>query len=319
MTMPRIAVHLVTYNNEDTIRECLAALLAQDEPFTPYIIDNASTDQTVERVRALGLEVHVNPTNIGYAVAHNQALAATQSDYVLTLNPDLVLQPGFLAEMRRALDADPRFGSAAGRLLRVERVGAPPHAIDSVGLYLRRNRRQGLLLDGAPVSDAPTEPCPIFGPDGAAAFYRRAMLDDIAIDGEIFDEDFFIHKEDVDLCWRAQLAGWQSVYVAGAVAHHVRTFRPGQRGTVSPFLRMCAVRNRYLLMMKNEIPALFWRDLWRIAAYDLAIVGYLVLRERSSLRGLASAWGLRRNMWAKRRAIHTKRRVSADEIAALLT
>lgn len=316
--MPRIAVHLVTYNNEDTIRECLAALLAQEEPFTPYIIDNASTDRTVERVRSMGLDVQVNPTNVGYAVAHNQALAATQSEYVLTLNPDLVLQPGFLAEMCRALDADQRLGSAAARLLRVEQVGAPPHAIDSVGLYLRRNRRQGLLLDGAPASDAPSETHPIFGPDGAAAFYRRAMLDDIAIDGEIFDEDFFIHKEDVDICWRAQLAGWQSVYVPGAVAHHVRTFRPGQRGTVSPFLRMCAVRNRYLLMMKNEIPALFWRDLWRIAPYDLAIVGYLVLRERSSLKALVSAWNLRQRMWAKRRLIQAKRRASADEIAEML-
>jgi GT2 family glycosyltransferase len=317
--MHRVAVHLVTYNNEDTIHECLSALLAQDEPFTLHIIDNASTDQTVERMKALGLAVHVNKTNVGYAVAHNQALAATQSDYVLTLNPDLVLQPGFLAEMRRALDTEPRLGSAAGRLLRVEQVGAQPHAIDSVGLYLRRNRRQGLLMDGAPVSDAPTDPRPIFGPDGAAAFYRRAMLDDISIGGEIFDEDFFIHKEDVDICWRAQLAGWRSTYVPGAIAHHIRTFRPGQRGTVSSFLRMCAVRNRYLLMMKNEIPVLFWRDLWRIAAYDLAIIGYLVLRERASLRGLTSAWALRGKMWEKRRAIHAKRRASADEIAALLT
>jgi hypothetical protein len=78
---------------------------------------------------------------------------------------------------------------------------------------------------------------------------------------------------------------------------------------------MCAVRNRYLLMLKNEIPALFWRDFLSIAAYDVAIIGYLLLRERESLSALKSAWKLRRKMLEKRRVIQAKRKADATEMA----
>jgi GT2 family glycosyltransferase len=215
------------------------------------------------------------------------------------------------------MDETPNLGSAAGLLLRIETIGAIPTTIDSVGLFMRRNRRQGLLLDGASIEQAPTESRPIFGPDGAAAFYRRAMLEDIAIEGEIFDEDFFIHKEDVDICWRAQLAGWTSIYVPTAIAHHIRTFRPGKRDHIHPYLRQCAVRNRYLLMLKNETPSLFRRDFLRIILYDVLVISFILLREWSSLTGLTSAWLMRQRIIRKRRVIQTKRRVSADKLEQL--
>lgn len=315
--MPRIAVHIVTYNSADVIEGCLEALLAQDAEFDICIVDNASTDETVEIIRRLGLPVKLNETNVGYAAAQNQAIAATRSEYVLTLNPDVILQPGYLSEMMRVLDAHPAHGSAAGRLLRVENFGAPPHAIDSVGLFMRRNRRQGLLLENEPVEQAPHQPRAIFGPDGAAAFYRRAMLDAIAVGGQVFDEDFFMHKEDVDVCWRAQLAGWTSVYVPEAVAYHIRTFRPNRRERVNRDLRIYAVRNRYLLMLKNEIPPLFRRDFIFIALYDMAIIGYILLREPASIRGLTSAWALRGRMLEKRRVIQSRRTARTADIALL--
>lgn len=317
--MPKIAVHIVTYNSAAVIEPCLAALQAQDADYTLYIVDNASTDDTVARIRAAGYDVDVCAANGGYSAGHNRALAATDSEYVLTLNPDVLLQPGYLSAMARALDENPALGSAAGCLLRIEAVDAAPHAIDSVGLFMRRNRRQGLLLDNAPLAQIPRQPRRIFGPDGAAAFYRRAMLDDIAVNGQVFDQDFFMHKEDVDVCWRAQLAGWPSVYVPDAVAYHIRTFRPNRRERVDSALRMYAVRNRYLLMLKNEIPRLFWRDVLRIAGYDIAIFGYVLLREPASLRAFASAWRLRRTMLEKRRIIHAKRRIQVKEMADLLS
>lgn len=320
MTTPsiaRVAVHLVTYNNTDTIVPCLKALQAQAVSCELYIIDNASTDDTVKKIEAMGLKVHRNLTNTGYAVAHNQAIAQTRSEYILTLNPDLLLQTGFLSTMCTVMDANPQLGSTAGLLLRVEQIEQTPTLIDSVGLFMRRNRRQGLLLDNQAVELAPKESMPIFGPDGAAAFYRRSMLEDIAVEGEIFDEDFFMHKEDVDICWRAQLGGWKALYVPNAIAHHIRTFRPGQRKQVNPYLKQCAVRNRYLLMIKNEHPLLFRRDFLRIIGYDVVIILFILLREWSSIRGLVSAWKLRKRMVQKRRIIQGKRRVSADELKGL--
>jgi GT2 family glycosyltransferase len=308
--VPKVSIHIVTYNSAATIAPCLESLQRQRfTDFSTLVMDNASTDDTVEQVKAMGFEVIANPRNVGYAVAHNHAIGQTQSDYVLTLNPDVWLDPDFLTHMVRALDASPQHGSAAGRLLRVDHLGDTPDLIDSTGLVMSRSRRQRLRHDGLSLERAPTHPSLIFGPDGAAAFYRRAMLEDIAINGEVFDSDFFMHKEDIDLCWRAQLRGWSSVYVPEAVGHHVRGFRPGQRGRVSADMRFYAVRNRYLLMLKNDAPAHFWRDFWAIALYDLRILVYILLRERESWRAFPAAWDMRRPVLAKRKIIQARRKV----------
>lgn len=314
--MPRVAVNIVTYNSAATIGACLEALLAQDGDFDVLVIDNAGQDNTPEIVAQHGVRLHNNADNAGYAVAHNQGIAMTDSEFVLTLNPDVKVQPGFITALRCALENAPQVGSATGCLLRVEHINAPPKTIDSMGLYMRRSGRQGLYGDGEPATNRSTTPRRVFGPDGAAAFYRRAMLDDIAIDGEVFDADFYIHKEDIDLCWRAVMRGWESVYVPDAVAHHIRGFRPGQRARVSARLRQYAVRNRYLLMMKNLPLPLFWRFAPHILAYDAGVLGYMLLRERDSLPALAEAWHLRDKMFAKRAHIMANRQITDGELGA---
>jgi GT2 family glycosyltransferase len=312
--VPCVSVNIVTYNNALTIIPCLEALMAQEGDFEVIIIDNASADNTVELAQSMNLPITLNNHNLGYSVAHNQALANSDSKYVLTLNPDVALQPDFIQQMVTALENDPTLGSAAGCLLRVNKLGDTPIILDSTGLYMRRTRRQGLRFEGADIDKRPMQSGEIFGPDGAAAFYRRAMLDDIATEGEIFDGDFFTQKADIDLCWRAQLRGWKSLYVPDAVAHHVRTFRPGHRKNVSPSMRIYGVQNRYLLMMKNEVARLFWRDFWAISIYDIAILLYILMRERDSFSALVSAWKLRKRMMHKRRIIHANRTVTTQEM-----
>ncbi|MBI5929656.1 MAG: glycosyltransferase family 2 protein [Chloroflexi bacterium] len=311
----QISVHIVTYNSAAHIEMCLDSLLNQQSvEFGVLVVDNASSDDTVAQVEKKGVEVVVNPDNRGYSAAHNLAIGRTQSEYVLTLNPDVWLAPDYLAKMVAVLDENPQLGSAAGRLLRVEKLGETPQLIDSTGLLMSRSRRQLLRNCGDPVAQTPMQGDRVFGPDGAAAVYRRAMLEDIAIEGEIFDEDFFMHKEDVDVCWRAQLRGWQSAYVPEAVGHHIRGFRPGHRERVSADMRFLGVRNRYLLMMKNEITPHFWRDAPAILWYDLKILGFILLKERASLRAFGSAWQLRRRMMSKRRIIQAGRKVEWQQL-----
>jgi GT2 family glycosyltransferase len=233
---------------------------------------------------------------------------------VLTLNPDARLDPCFLEAMVSVLERDSAYGSAAGCLLRVDSLDDAPYCIDGAGLYMRRNRRQGLRMEKAPVEARPTQQTPIFGPDGAAAFYRRAMLDDICLMGEVFDSDFFLHKEDIDVCWRAQLRGWRAAYVPDAVAHHIRGFRPGVRANVPTELRFYGTRNRYLLMLKNELPGPYLRDLWSIGLYDAGIAAYILARERDTARVYPSLISLTRRMLKKRQAIQSGRRVGAHEM-----
>jgi GT2 family glycosyltransferase len=122
--------------------------------------------------------------------------------------------------------------------------------------------------------------------DGAAPLYRREMLEDIKIDGQYFDDAFFAHKEDVDLAWRARLFGWRCWYTPKAVGFHERTFKPGHREVVSPSIRLHAVKNRYLLLIKNEMLSGWLRDGLLIFWYDLQIFIYLCLFEHSSLSAI---------------------------------
>ncbi len=306
--MRKICIQIVTYNSAPTIQTALQSVLGQTyQDYDLTIVDNASNDDTVAIIRALNLDVICNAQNSGYAAAHNQALEISDAPYVLTLNPDVWLAPNFIETMLATLDSYPRVGAAAGCLQRVEHLDDQPIHIDSTGLYMMPSRRQRLRDEGKPIEDHTQIPTYIFGPDGAAAVYRRAMLDDIKIAGEFFDTDFFMHKEDVDICWRAQWRGWDALYVPAATAKHIRHFRPGQRQQVSEDMRFLSVRNRYLLMFKNDAAGHFWRDFFHIALYDLKIFFYILLFERASLRALYAVWKLRHRTKAKRQHIQQTR------------
>jgi len=323
MSAIAVNVSIVTYNSEDYVEDCLKAVLAQTFPHISItIVDNASADNSlalVEKVTAGEITIIKNENNIGFAAAHNQAMRLADSAYVLCLNPDIWLAPDYISELVAALEKDDTLGSAAGTLLRVN--SWPPdltqhYPIDSTGLYMTPHRQQRLaheledptVLDGA-------EPTPIFGPDGAAPLYRRAMLEDAKVEGEYYDELFVTHKEDVDLAWRAQLLGWKSIHVPSAVGYHVRGFRPGKRRNIQPDIRRMAVRNRWLLMIKNELPGLFLRYIPQIIAYDLAILVYILLLEQHSLLAIRDVIRLAPAMLRHRKIIHSRRKVSTKYMA----
>jgi GT2 family glycosyltransferase len=314
--MSSVTVQIVTYNSGPSLSRCLRSVIDQEFlDFEVRVYDNASGDESREVVRSLGLDLQVSPVNLGYSKGHNHLLESSQAQYLVTVNPDAWIPPGYLREVIGAMEAHPACGSASGCLMRVDHLGEEPQSIDSTGLQMGRNRRQRLRHEGLPVANRPQAISAIFGPDGAAAVYRRDMLEDIRCLGEVFDEDFYIHKEDVDVAWRARLRGWESICIPTAVAHHVRSFRPGVRQRVQPIIRQYASRNRYLLMLKNEIAAHFLRDLWAIAPYDAGIFGYLTLFERSSYPGFRFARTVFPRMMAKRRVIQSRRVVEWRDLA----
>lgn len=316
MSLPVFAIQIITHNSCSVILPCLASLAAQDIAYDLILIDQASTDGTPDLLEANGLTPQRNTINTGYSAGHNQAIRLSHAPLVLTLNPDVVLQPGFLRAMQEAFADSPLLGMANGCLLRIETIDGVPYCIDSLGVFMQHTRRQGLRGEGQPISAVPTVITPIFGPDGAAAVYRRMMLEDIVLAGEMFDEDFFLQKEDIDLCWRGRWRGWEAVCVPHAVAHHIRHFRPGQRMQVAPWIKALAVRNRTWLMLKNAVPV--WWEWPAILFYDAALLMYCLLFERSSLRGIWQAWQGRGRMLAKRRQIMTGRRVSRYEMRIFL-
>ena len=218
-----VSVVMTTYNSAATLESCLNSIVAVDyRPLDVIIVDNASSDATRDILRRFEPRFRVlyNRENVGFCGAQNQAIRAAQGDWLLSLNPDILLAPNFIDELIRAAERDSSVGSVTGKLLRwIPGEGdGRSRQIDSTGIYFVRNLRH--FDRGAEEIDQGQFDSPeyVFGATGAAAAYRRQMVEDVSIDGQFFDEDFFAYREDADLSWRAQLLGWKCLYVPTAAA-----------------------------------------------------------------------------------------------------
>jgi len=308
----QICVTIVTHNSGRYIRRCLEALLDQEFPLEVIVFDNASSDDTRELLAQFAGRILVieSDRNIGFAEAQNRAIAAGAAPWVLTLNPDVLVQPGFLSNLLEAGESDARTGAVCGKLLSIGPgfEPLPERQIDSTGMYftpaMRHFDRGWHEPDGRRFDRMEY----VFGASAAAALYRREMIVDVAVDGHFFDPDFFVYREDADVAWRALLLGWRCLYVPHATAYHVRTVTPGNRRTLPAHINMHSVKNRFLMRIKNATPGLY-RAFWLpMTARDLLVLGASVLWEPTSLaafyhvfRCLPRALRSRRNIMARRR------------------
>lgn len=309
-----VSVGVVTWNSEPFVSACLEAVAAQTyQPIELLVADNASADGTrrLLTARLPPERLVLCERNLGFSAAHNRLIVRSYGTYYLALNPDVVLEPGFVAALVAALERDGRAGAAAGKLLRVD----PPDVLDSTGIVMLRSQRhldRGADERDAGQLDAAGE---VFGVTGAAGFYRRAMLDDIRVAGEYFDEDFFAYREDADLAWRAQWFGWRCLYEPAAVARHHRRVTPERRRALPADINRASVRNRFLLRIKNQTPGLLLRCLGPALWRDLLVVGGVVLTEPTSLGAFADLARLLPRALAKRRTIMRRRRLTDRHMA----
>ncbi len=319
MLPPTVCISIVTFNSSRYIRRCLNAVLAQkDIRATVVVVDNASADGTAAILREFGSRIRViwNRSNVGFAEAQNQGIRASRAEWVLTLNPDLLMEEDFVRRLVDAGELDARAGAVCGKLLSIGKGFQPlaERRIDSTGLFftptVRHFDRGSRELDDGAYDRAEY----VFGACAAAALYRRQMIDDVSIDGGFFDPDFFAYREDADVAWRAQLLGWRCIYTPAAVGWHVRSVIPGDRRTITPSINMHSVKNRFLMRIKNATPGLY-RHCWLpMTVRDLAVVAGCLLLEPRSLPAfwrVAKCWPA---MTQRRREIMRRRRVSDSEL-----
>lgn len=322
MSSPLVSVSVLNYRQAVYVPHCLEAVARQTYPNVEVIFsDNGSADGSVEWVQAHCPEVRIvaHPANLYYCRAHNIAVAQSKGDYVLTLNVDVRLSDTFVEHMVAALELDPRVGMVSGKLLQMDCDFRPldPPTLDSTGIWFTPEMRHFDRGQGERDRGQYDRVEYVFGPSGAAALYRRTMLDDLAFDAEYLDEDFVIYREDADLAWRARLLGWRGLYTPQAVAHHIRRVRPGlqPRRGISQDLNMHSVKNRFLMRIKNQTWANALRFLWPTLRRDAQVVGYVLLVERSSLPGLARAVALLPRALARRRHVMRRRRAADRDLA----
>jgi GT2 family glycosyltransferase len=264
-----------------------------------------------------------NASNRGFCAANNQGFAASQSELVALLNNDAEAEPGWLEALETVIRTAADVGMAASKIL----VWEDPRRIDKAGhlIYLdgqNRGRGAGQLDQGQ--FDQVEE---TLWPDGCAAMYRRAMLDEIGG----FDEEFFAYADDAELGLRGRIAGWRCLYAPAAVVRHHRGVTLG----LGSARRLTLIeRNRVLLVVK-----LFpWSLLWASGAHYLVrIAGGLgaALRNRGELRhysgtlgkltaATALLWGTISalpkipSMLRKRRAFRPKHRLTPSQLRELL-
>lgn len=314
---PRVSVILTTWNSARFLRRCLEGIAAQKHPDVELIhVDNASADESVSLVQAA--RQIVNDENRGFAGAVNQGIAAASGVFVCLLNPDAFLTPDYLARIVAAFGrAGESFGMATGKLLRATGEAITPTGIvDSKGIRMTRSGRHFDIAQGQADRGDEVDIFEVFGVSGAAAVYSRRFIDDVSIDGEFLDEDFFTYREDADVAWRGRLLGWRAMCVPSAVAYHVRTVTPAVRRALPPAINMHSVKNRFLLRLKNEGAYLALRNAPFELARDAVALAATLTVERTSLPAFGWLWKNRRRIAAKRRAVQQRRRVSDRALAS---
>jgi GT2 family glycosyltransferase len=272
-----LSVVVVTWNSRDALRRCLLALAAQTvAPSRIVVVDNGSTDGSTEMVRQSFPHVRSLPLrdNLGFAEACNRGITETDTAWVATLNDDVEVAPDWTAAISAAAcEVAADVGMLQSHLL----FRDPPDRINSTGILLKAYRAACDRDCGVRESDLPAERArEIFCPTAGAAGYRRQMLDEIAGASGPFDPTLFVYYSDVDLGWRAQLAGWRAWYVRDARAWHVHA--ASTRRWDKKRLLFDSRKNRAVTLTKNaSVPFLL---------SGLAMLGMLEIAWTLGPRGL---------------------------------
>jgi GT2 family glycosyltransferase len=315
-----LLVSLVTHNDESYIARCLQALADQSLEARVKVLDNASGDGSVAVAERHGATVERSPRNLGYCGGHNWNLRGEDFEYALLLNADVILSEGYAETLVRRLIDLPQVGLAGGKLRRIDRSGnlvggERGPLLDSTGIYFTPSMRHFDRGSNRPDTGQYDRAEFVFGITGAALLCRREFIDDIRVEGEFLDEDFFAYREDADLAWRAQLRGWKALYEPGATGGHIRQVFPRGRRQMNPVVNYHSVKNRFLMRRKNMDSAVARRCFPYMWLRDLAILGYVHTRERSSLAALREVECLTPRTEGKRLRIQSSRRVPPAEIA----
>ncbi|MDA2936019.1 glycosyltransferase family 2 protein [Patescibacteria group bacterium AH-259-L05] len=339
--IPRVSIQIVTFNSQRFIKSCLDSVFLQTfQDFSVLVIDNASRDDTVSFVKerytkqfigekfnsSVPLFVVHNPRNTGFSYAHNQGIVMSKSEFILVMNPDMILAPDFLQVLVQSIEKDKNIASVGGKLLRLK-LGDPEldekiktTIIDTTGIHVVRSRHVINRGEGDGDKSQYDKKVDVFGISGACALYRRSALEDIKIPdqkrGEYFDEDFFAYKEDVDLSWRLQLRGWKARYVPQAVAYHFRAGAPlKKRFSQSKLVNYLSYRNHLWTLLKNIYWSNFFHHFIYIFFYQLVKELYLFFTQPFVLlKASFSFWMGLKKMLRKRKYIMQHAKVSPKQM-----
>lgn len=310
--MPRALVLVLTHNSYHTIRACLESLeraLGSELEAATLVVDNASTDGTVEEVRTRfpRLRLIESDENLGYAAGNNRGIRTALElgcEFVYLLNPDARVEAGFLEEACAAMDGQPAAAAVQSLLLLEpdgERIDSSGNRIHFLGFGLCEQH-------GAQRAEAPSAGRDIGFASGAAVLLRLSALADVGL----LEERLFLYCEDLDLCWRLRMAGYGIRLAPGSVVLHRHEFAR------NPEKYFYLERNRWLVLLRVASARTLLLLAPALLASELAIL-LLALRSGwagQKLRALAALVSLDtwRYLASSRREIQRRRRLRDREV-----
>ncbi len=255
----RTSLIIVNWNGRDLLEDCLPSL--ENQTITAeeiIVVDNGSNDDSVEflKISFPSVKVVTLDKNYGFAKANNIGIRLASGSRIALLNNDTVVDSQWLEELNHALDNHPEVGFCASKILMYWDRDVIDSAGDMLGIaraYKRGHRKQ----DGTEFN----EPAFVFGACAGAALYRREMLADIGL----FDETFVTNLEDVDLSFRAQLAGYKCIYVPTAVVYH----KVGETKRRISWIDRLTHRNNRLMWLKNAPGLLLLKYATRVLTEEM--------------------------------------------------
>ncbi|HSM51559.1 MAG TPA: glycosyltransferase family 2 protein [Thermoanaerobaculia bacterium] len=317
---PLVSVAVVTHDSAADLPACFDALAALvHRPLELVLADCASGDGSAALAERLARGLPFPATtvalaeNLGFAGGMNAALAVCGGEWVLSLNPDAAPEPSYLERLLAAASRRGPVGAVTGRLVRPATAGGE-RWLDACGMRLRPTWRHLDRGSGEPDRGQLARPARVFGATGAASLWRRAALDDVAIEGEVFDPRFHSYREDAELCFRLRERGWEILYEPSAVAVHRRHNLPGRRRAMDAAINCHSLKNRYLLRLYHQTPLNLATTLLPALWRDAVALAYVLGFERSSRAAYAWLWRHRRELWRRRRAIQARRTVASREL-----
>lgn len=311
---PKFTVVIPHWNGKHFLPPCLDSLKRQTySSIEVIIVDNASTDgsQMLLREQYPWVRLIELPENRGFTGACNVGIRAAQGEIIALLNNDTEVEPDWAATVMDAFTRYPHIGSVASKMLLYDRRDHIHTAGDYFTVDGRAGNRGVWQKD---VGQYDREEF-VFSACGGSSAYRRSMLDQIGL----LDDEFFFLMEDVDLGWRAQLAGWQCLYTPKAVVYHHLSATGG--GVTASYY---AGRNTLILLAK-DLPAGLWRrhglKIFRAQLTDFwqALRAWRGQAARARIRGLAAGLLRMLTIWPKRRRVQITRTVSVEALERLLS
>ena len=238
----KVSVIIPNYNGENFLRNCLKTLKNQKCEFQVIIIDNASSDNSVNYIKNNYPEFNIitNDENLGFAAAVNQGIRASKTDYVFLLNNDTELEENCISNLVRCIETDENIFAVSSKMIQFENRDLMDDAGDAYTI-LGWTKKVG----NGRSPDLYNKKREVFSACAGAALYRRNILNEIGY----FDENFFAYLEDVDISYRARIHGYKSIYCPEAVVYHHGSGTSGSKHNT--FKVKISARNNVYLPYKN--------------------------------------------------------------------